>query len=55
MPLSVDPEVMKAAAPLLTGNPAADRDIIKFYEARAVVLKSQSFSSQGSNAGFAAA
>lgn len=30
----VDPAVLQKAKPLLTGNPEADRDIIKFYEAR---------------------
>ena len=43
---SVNPEVMAAARPLLTGNPAADADIIKFYQARAALLKSQSASIQ---------
>lgn len=42
----VNPEVMAAARPLLTGNPAADADIIKFYQARAALLKSQSASVQ---------
>lgn len=35
----VDPEVLAAAKPLLTGIAAADRDIIRFYEARAALLK----------------
>lgn len=35
----VDPEVLAAAKPLLTGSAAADRDIIRFYEARAALLK----------------
>ncbi len=34
-----DPEVLAAAKPLLTGNAAADRDIIRFYTARAALLK----------------
>ena len=32
-------EVLDAARPLLTGNPQADRDIIKFYQARAALLR----------------
>ena len=39
----VDPEVLRAAKPMLTGNPAADRSIIQFYEARAALLRSQAF------------
>jgi len=35
----VDAEVLAAAKPLLTGNPEADADIIKFYQARAALLK----------------
>jgi hypothetical protein len=35
----VDPQVLQAAAPHLTGNAAADEDIIKFYEARAKLLQ----------------
>lgn len=38
----VDPEVMAAARPLLTGNAAADRDIVRFYVARAALLRSHS-------------
>ena len=38
-PPAVDPEVLAAARPLLTGNPQADADIIKFYEARAALLR----------------
>ena len=30
----VDPAVLEKAKPLLTGNPEADRDILKFYQAR---------------------
>lgn len=36
---NVDPEVLRAARPLLTGNAAADADIIKFYTARAELLR----------------
>eukprot|EP00887_Chlorella_sp_A99_P006382 scaffold3.g6382.t1 len=39
--VGVDPEVLAAARPLLTGNPAADADIIRFYQARAALLRSQ--------------
>ena len=39
----VDPEVLAAAKPMLTGNAAADRSIIQFYEARAALLRSQAF------------
>ena len=39
----VDPEVLAAAQPMLTGNAAADRSIIQFYEARAALLRSQAF------------
>ncbi|KAL4458604.1 hypothetical protein ABPG75_013469 [Micractinium tetrahymenae] len=35
----VDAEVLAAAKPLLTGNHQADADIIKFYQARAALLK----------------
>ena len=35
---NVDQAVLEAARPHLTGNPAADEDIIKFYEARAKLL-----------------
>ena len=35
----VAPEVLAAARPLLTGNPQADADIIRFYQARAALLK----------------
>lgn len=35
----VDPEVLADARSLLTGNPQADRDILKFYQARAALLK----------------
>ena len=38
---NVSPEVMASARPLLTGNPAADADIIKFYQAKAALLSSQ--------------
>jgi kinesin family protein 6/9 len=31
--------VLAAARPLLTGNPQADADIIRFYQARAALLK----------------
>jgi len=41
----VDPEVLRAAKPMLTGNLAADRSIIQFYEARAALLRSQAFRS----------
>ena len=37
----VDPEVLAAAKPMLTGNMAADKDIIRFYEARTKLLRSQ--------------
>ena len=37
----IDPEVLVAARPMLTGNMAADRDIIRFYEARTKLLRSQ--------------
>lgn len=37
----VAPEVMEAAAPLLTGNGVADRNIVRFYEARAAMLRRQ--------------
>ncbi|GIM04993.1 hypothetical protein Vretimale_9468, partial [Volvox reticuliferus] len=35
----VDPSVLEAARPFLTGNPDADADIIKFYEAKAKLLQ----------------
>ena len=38
---NVSPEVMASARPLLTGNPAADADIIKFYQAKAALMNSQ--------------
>ncbi|DBA83158.1 TPA: hypothetical protein ACH3X2_006681 [Trebouxia sp. C0005] len=41
---NVSPEVMASARPLLTGNPAADADIIKFYQAKAALLNSQPLS-----------
>ena len=41
----VDPEVLQAAKPMLTGSFAADRSIIQFYEARAALLRSQAFRS----------
>ena len=34
---NVSPEIMAAARPLLTGNQAADADIIKFYQAKAAL------------------
>ena len=37
----VDPEVFAAARHMLTGNLAADKDIIRFYEARTKLLRSQ--------------
>lgn len=37
----IAPEVMEAAAPLLTGNGVADRNILRFYEARAAMLRRQ--------------
>lgn len=37
----VDPEVMAQAQPLLTGNVVADRNIVRFYEARAQLLRRQ--------------
>lgn len=37
----VDPEVMAQAKPLLTGNAVADRNIVRFYEARAQLLRRQ--------------
>eukprot|EP00877_Chromochloris_zofingiensis_P015099 jgi/Chrzof1/9843/Cz04g18020.t1 len=36
---AVDPDVLAAARPHLTGNVAADQDIIKFYEARQKLLQ----------------
>ena len=35
---NVSPQVMASARPLLTGNAAADADIIKFYQAKAALL-----------------
>eukprot|EP00879_Flechtneria_rotunda_P004024 GHRR01004266.1.p3 GENE.GHRR01004266.1~~GHRR01004266.1.p3 ORF type:complete len:159 (+),score=89.67 GHRR01004266.1:769-1245(+) len=35
----VDPQVLEAATPHLTGNAAADEDILRFYEARAKLLQ----------------
>uniref|UniRef100_A0A7R9YQE6 Kinesin-like protein n=1 Tax=Chlamydomonas euryale TaxID=1486919 RepID=A0A7R9YQE6_9CHLO len=35
---SVDPQVLELARPYLTGNAAADEDIIKFYEAKAKLM-----------------
>ncbi|KAG2496239.1 hypothetical protein HYH03_005837 [Edaphochlamys debaryana] len=35
----VDPSVLEAARPFLTGNPDADADIVKFYEAKAKLLQ----------------
>ncbi|KXZ55340.1 KLP1 protein [Gonium pectorale] len=35
----VDPAVLEAARPFLTGNPDADADIVKFYEAKAKLLQ----------------
>lgn len=37
--VGVDADVLAAAKPLLTGNPQADGDIIRFYQARAALLK----------------
>eukprot|EP00873_Tetraselmis_striata_P011712 jgi/Tetstr1/431976/TSEL_021453.t1 len=37
----VDPEVRKAAEPWLTGNAEADENIIKFYEAKAALMRGQ--------------
>jgi kinesin family protein 6/9 len=34
----VDAAVLEAASPHLTGNAAADRDIVRFFEARAKLL-----------------
>ena len=36
----VDPVVLQKAKPLLTGNAEADRDIIKFYQARQKLVNS---------------
>jgi hypothetical protein len=36
---NVDPAVLEAARPFLTGNPDADADILKFYEAKAKLLQ----------------
>lgn len=36
---TADPQVLEAARPFLTGNPDADADIIKFYEAKAKLLQ----------------
>ena len=41
---NVSPDVMTSARPLLTGNPAADADIIKFYQAKAALMNSQPLS-----------
>ena len=38
---SVDEAVLKQAAPLLTGNAEADRDIIKFIQARNELKRNQ--------------
>ncbi len=38
---NVDPAVMKLVAPLLTGNAIADRNIVRFYEHRAQLLRRQ--------------
>ena len=38
---NVSPEVMASARLLLTGNPAADADIIKFYQAKAALMNAQ--------------
>lgn len=35
----LDPKLMQAAAPHLTGNPEADADIIRFYEAKEKLLQ----------------
>jgi kinesin family protein 6/9 len=35
----VDPAVLAAARPLLTGNPEADADIVRFYQARHALLR----------------
>jgi hypothetical protein len=37
----VDPEIMAQARALLTGNAVADRNIVRFYEARAQLLRRQ--------------
>ncbi|CAG9461013.1 unnamed protein product [Pedinophyceae sp. YPF-701] len=37
-----DPEVMRLVQPMLTGDEAADRDIIKFFQARQSLLKQRS-------------
>lgn len=36
---AVDPKLLQAAAPHLTGNPEADADIIKFFEAKEKLLQ----------------
>jgi hypothetical protein len=38
-PATADPAVLAAAAPHLTGNAAADADILRFYEARERLLR----------------
>jgi kinesin family member 6/9 len=38
---SVDQEVLQMAAPMLTGNPEADKDILRFYAARKSLMKTQ--------------
>lgn len=35
----VDPAVLEAARPFLTGNPDADADIVKFYDAKLKLLQ----------------
>lgn len=35
----IDPQLLQAAAPHLTGNPDADADIIGFYEAKQKLLQ----------------
>lgn len=36
---TVDPQVLAAAQPFLTGNPDADNDIIRFYVAKQQLLQ----------------
>ncbi|KAG2448578.1 hypothetical protein HYH02_006469 [Chlamydomonas schloesseri] len=38
-PQGVDPAVLEMARPFLTGNPDADADIVKFYEAKAKLMQ----------------
>ena len=38
---SIPPEVLQAAGPMLTGNPEADRDILRFYKARHDLMRAQ--------------